>query len=649
MNKKSVWLSLIASIVALGATAQADNCPQMPISGKVYQLVNEGSGLAMDVGGASTDNGANILQWSSHSNANQQYKVTDMGDGYWSIRPQHSNHSIDLYGWSNEDGGSIKQWEYWGGATQQWKLTQSNSGAIKIASAHSGKLVSVGDSNRGSDIYQKSDSNSNYQHWFFNPIDGTCTTAPSMTLEGSAGDGEVSLKWNSIEGISGIQVYADTDSNPKGRSRKAVLGSDETQYTLTGLSNGTPYWFWIKYKSANGTWHNSNAFNATPKGASSGNDTPTTDPSGTVVSDKTALLNAIASAKAGDTIYVRGGTYNFSDTIEMTQSGSSSKKITLSKYPSDSKRPLFNFSSMSEKSSNRGMELTGNYWYIYGIDVAKAGDNGLYISGSNNTVEFSTFTECSDSGVQLGKGASNNLIKNVDSYNNADSSLENADGFAAKLDVGSGNKFYGCRAWNNLDDGYDGYLRGANNVNTTYENCWAIRNGYLKNGSQGSGDGNGFKTGGSDGKDLKHNATYINTIAAGNVHDGYDHNSNRGTVTIKNAIAHNNGKNINFSSKNQAQKLIIKNTISYGASDSLKASSTDISHNSWQNGHSADSGDFQSINIDDLLAARKSDGSLPDVKYFHLNKGSDLINAGTNVGTSYSGSAPDIGAFESAY
>jgi hypothetical protein len=169
----------------------------------------------------------------------------------------------------------------------------------------------------------------------------------------------------------------------------------------------------------------------------------------------------------------------------------------------------------------------------------------------------------------------------------------------------------------------------------------------LKDGSLGAGDGNGFKTGGSDDKELKHNAILINTIAAGIAVDGYDHNSNRGEVTIYNAIAHDNGRNINFSSSNKASKLTIKNTISMGASDSLNASSTDIEANSWQGDRSATESDFVSVDIDELLQPRKADGSLPDVDYFQLNDDSDLIDAGVDVGLPYNGSAPDIGAFES--
>lgn len=133
--------------------------------------------------------------------------------------------------------------------------------------------------------------------------------------------------------------------------------------------------------------------------------------SGTVVSNNDELLSALESAKAGSTIYVRGGLYYFGDTITLGQNGSQSKTITLSKYPGDQKRPLFDFSAMSESGSNRGLKLEDDYWHIYGIDVKKAGDNCLYITGSNNVVEFSTLSECADTGVQLAKGASHNLIK----------------------------------------------------------------------------------------------------------------------------------------------------------------------------------------------------------------------------------------------
>lgn len=368
------------------------------------------------------------------------------------------------------------------------------------------------------------------------------------------------------------------------------------------------------------------------------------------VSTPQEFLSAISAVNSGDIIYVQEGTYTFNGKIGVSKSGNSENPISILPHPDNTTRPTFDFSSMSENSSNRAISLSGSYWHIKGIDVFGAGDNGMFISGHHNTIEFCSFSECKDSGLQIGNGASNNTILNCDSYNNADSSIENADGFACKLDAGDGNAFIGCRAWQNLDDGWDGYLRGADNITTTYENCWAFNNGYLKNGTIGGGDGNGFKTGGSDDKLLKHNAIYKNCIAINNVYDGFDHNSNRGNVELYNCASYLNGRNINFSSNNIAQALTIKNTISFEGknSDSFSATTTDISNNSWQDNLQANNEDFTSLDIEQLKGARKTDGSLPDITFMQLVTDSDLIDKGVDIGLPFNGTAPDLGAFESA-
>lgn len=369
---------------------------------------------------------------------------------------------------------------------------------------------------------------------------------------------------------------------------------------------------------------------------------------GIVVSTSQEFLNAISNVNAGENIYIKSGTYTFNSTIKFTKDGNSSNRINLIPHPDNTTRPKIDFSSMSESSSNRGISVEGDYWYVKGIDVFGAGDNGMFIKGNNNLIEFCTFSENKDTGLQIGNGGSNNTILNCDSFYNADSTLENADGFACKLDAGDGNKFIGCRAWQNLDDGWDGYMRGNDNITTIYENCWAFNNGYLKDGSKGAGDGNGFKTGGSDDKQLKHNAIYKNCIAAGNIYDGFDHNSNRGAIEIYNCSSFKNGRNINFGSSNIASSLTIKNTLSFDGdgSDSYKATTTDISNNGWQNGLTTNADDFVSIDISLLSTARDAEGNLPTIDFLKLVSGSDLIDAGVDVGLSFNGSAPDIGAFE---
>ncbi|KDN55842.1 right-handed parallel beta-helix repeat-containing protein [Flavobacterium seoulense] len=364
------------------------------------------------------------------------------------------------------------------------------------------------------------------------------------------------------------------------------------------------------------------------------------------VSNATELLAALSKVKEGETVFLNGGNYIMNARINLNTSGTSGSEITILGQ-TDGIRAKLDFSSMTEGDSNQGIVISGSYIHIKAIDIYNAGDNGIQVKGNNNTIEFCTFSECSDSGLQIDSGASNNTILNCDSYFNADSKLENADGFACKLTAGMGNKFIGCRAWQNLDDGWDGYLRGTDNITTTYTNCWAIKNGYLKNETKGAGDGNGFKTGGSDDKLLKHNAVYKNCIAAGNVADGFDHNSNRGNVEIYNCSAYSNGNNYNFSSTNPLAKLTLKNSCAIGAFGSVKATVLDVTNNGWQNGLVTDAADFESTDISQLIQPRKADGSLPDVTFMKLKTTSNLIDKGIAIdGIPYLGVAPDLGAFE---
>jgi hypothetical protein len=60
--------------------------------------------------------------------------------------------------------------------------------------------------------------------------------------------------------------------------------------------------------------------------------------------------------------------------------------------------------------------------------------------------------------------------------------------------------------------------------------------------------------------------------------------------------------------------------------------------------------DFVSLDVSQLYSPRNANGSLPtNITFGHLRADSDLINAGIDVGLDYSGSAPDLGAFETNY
>lgn len=358
------------------------------------------------------------------------------------------------------------------------------------------------------------------------------------------------------------------------------------------------------------------------------------------------ISKATGLAIAGDVIYVRGGTYLNAATIYLSKNGTENTPIKIEGYANE--RPMFDFSGTA--FGKRGFDLKGNYWYIKGLDIYKAGDNGMYISGAKNTIEFCSFFENNDSGLQLGGGAHDNRIINCDSYWNADpTDFGDADGFACKLDVGTNNYFYGCRAWLNVDDGWDGYMRGNNDVSTVLENCWTWRNGYFKDGADGgtSANGNGFKMGGSDDKTLKHNFTLRNCVSFDNKSKGFDQNSNTGSMILENCSAYRNvGDNFSISKTLAVGKTCsVTNCVNFTGKVSLGNLVVQTT-NSWMNPFIVTDDDFITLDSTSVSSPRQADGSLPKVNFFHLEGSGDMIDAGTKVGIAYLGSAPDLGAFE---
>lgn len=367
------------------------------------------------------------------------------------------------------------------------------------------------------------------------------------------------------------------------------------------------------------------------------------------------LPKAISEVTPGDTIYVRGGTYEITETIFITavKNGSEDQLVTMTAFQNEI--PLLDFSE--QRFGDKGISLRANYWHIRGLQIKGAGDNGMEINfGSNNIIERCAFFENRDTGLQLSNGSANNQIINCDSYYNADPpDFGDADGFAPKLTVGSGNSFYGCRAWGNSDDGWDGYLRGADDVTTTLENCWTWGNGYLKDGTDpgSQANGNGFKMGGGDNSNserLMHHNILINCVAFGNKNKGFDQNNNLGSMTLLNCSGYNN-QVANYRIQrplNSGQTLTIKNSLSFQGAVQLGSFAVQEA-NSWLAPFVVTTEDFLSLDTSLASAPRQADGSLPEIEFLHLAQGSDLIDAGVDEGYAFKGEAPDLGAFESDF
>ncbi|MFG2429616.1 right-handed parallel beta-helix repeat-containing protein [Streptomyces sp. NPDC048590] len=272
-------------------------------------------------------------------------------------------------------------------------------------------------------------------------------------------------------------------------------------------------------------------------------------------SDPTTLASAIGKVTSGGTIYLRGGTYTYSETVTIPpgNDGSASARTTLAAYPGET--PVLDFSAMSEDPANRGLAVNGAYWHVDGIVVEHAGDNGIFVGGSNNVIEHVVTRFNHDSGLQISRIASdtpddewpaNNLILSSESHDNADSDGEDADGFASKLTSGPGNVFRYTVSHNNIDDGWDLYTKSETGPigPVTIEDSLSYSNGTLSDGTvNADGDRNGFKLGGDD---IEVDHIVRRNIAYDNGHHGFTYNSNPGSMTVSDNVGIDNAER-NFS------------------------------------------------------------------------------------------------------
>ena len=172
---------------------------------------------------------------------------------------------------------------------------------------------------------------------------------------------------------------------------------------------------------------------------------------GTEQRPRRSLQAAIAAIEPGHTVWLLPGTYAFTDTVQIPKQkrGTAAAPYRLAGRRG-LPRPKLDFTGVSRSSEIRGLQVDGQYWHICYLEIHGASDNNVNVAGSHNLLELLDIHDAGDTGLQINSTSSllpsHNRILNCDSYLNADNSAEDADGFAAKLIIGPGNSFEGCRA-----------------------------------------------------------------------------------------------------------------------------------------------------------------------------------------------------------
>ena len=238
--------------------------------------------------------------------------------------------------------------------------------------------------------------------------------------------------------------------------------------------------------------------------------------------------------------------------------------------------------------------------------------------------------------------------------------------------------YKGCRAWDNSDQGWGIWSPPT----AVWDSCWAVHNGFLRTAGDDPNKGTGWKLWFRDSEDRNTGVRQItirNCLAVDNELRGFSMADDPGNhpevrVWFTNNFAYRNGHEHEY----PVNPLLYGhgfwdytnvdtigrfdhwyyNNISYnnsgyptGSGDRIYGDFIPGAYNQATNKFdlattTITDDDFVSLDTTGLTGPRQPDGSLPFTTFGHLASTSECVDAGTDVGLPYNGSAPDVGWVE---
>lgn len=235
----------------------------VPDGSGAYLIVNRNSGKLLNIPGPSPTPGTQLIQYHDDGNANSRWRLTPTGSGSYTIASQLDAQNVDVSAASTADGAAVVQSAPAGTASQQWRLVPvvDPGTPYKLVDANSGGRMDVNNDSTadGATILQWQDNGQADQRWTFGSAAGgayTIVNVNSGKLLNIPGP-------TTAQGTQLIQYYDDGNANSRWRLVDAGPGQVQIVSVYDGqlvdvwnnsLSNGGAVIQWPANGGANQRW-----------------------------------------------------------------------------------------------------------------------------------------------------------------------------------------------------------------------------------------------------------------------------------------------------------------------------------------------------------------------------------------------------------
>ncbi len=182
LSAATAWLATAAcSDTSREDDLASDSIDSVVVGNGTFRIQNACNGMFVDVSGASTADGADIIAWTGTGAANQRFKLA-AASGSYTIVSESSGKNLDVSGAGTADGTAIIQWAGHGGANQKFVFKALADGTYEVSPSNaSTKRLTVSGTAAGSKLQIAAPNGSCSQKFLLLAATGTTPPAPTST------------------------------------------------------------------------------------------------------------------------------------------------------------------------------------------------------------------------------------------------------------------------------------------------------------------------------------------------------------------------------------------------------------------------------------------------------------------------------------